>query len=147
MNNIFNQSINENYIGEVKLGNNILSLKKLWVYGHKNNFVSCEFINPNFFKLTFKNSLLVKVNLLEDKICQISVFHNYTGRFNNIGIGSSLQELTFSYPNIEYDDDEKFFYIPEYKNLAFFFKEPYSMGLDNKIEEITLNDSELLLYP
>ena len=52
-----------------------------------------------------------------------------------------------AYPTAQYDDDENFFYIPNsiYENMAFFFEAPYSFELDNKLEEITINDSSLLI--
>ena len=93
------------------------------------------------------DSIIVKVNLLYNKVAQISFYNKFLGKFNDIGIGSTLGTFMDTYPTAQYDDDQNFFYIPNsmYENMAFFFENPYSFASDNKLEEITINDSSLLI--
>ena len=93
------------------------------------------------------DSIIVKVNLLYNKVAQISFYNKFLGKFNDIGIGSTLGVFMDTYPTAEYDDDQNFFYIPNsiYENMAFFFENPYSFASDNKLEEITINDLSLLV--
>ena len=145
----FCQEINPNYIGNICLEQPLESLQDVWKYGYKNGILDIELSNNNFFlRLSFDESLIININLFKNKIAQISVLNNYLGKFNGIGIGSTLGELLKKYPNIIYDNDENFFIIPEYKSVCFFFENPYEKEqLDNKVEEITLNSYELIKYP
>ena len=104
-------------------------------------------LDVHFLIIVFMDSIIVKVNLLYNKVAQISFYNKFLGKFNDIGIGSTLGVFMDTYPTAEYDDDQNFFYIPNsiYENMAFFFENPYSFASDNKLEEITINDSSLLV--
>ena len=55
------------------------------------------------------DSIIVKVNLLYNKVAQISFYNKFLGKFNDIGIGSTLGTFMDTYPTAQYDDDQNFF--------------------------------------
>lgn len=148
---MISKSITHNSIGGINLNDSIESIKNIWIEAFKNRMITKESIQDFFLRITISNSIIININLLENKICQISALNKYTGRFfQEIGIGSTISELKKKFPNILYEEDENYYYIPEYNNVAFFLKSPYELLEDNplnKIEEITINVPQLLIYP
>jgi len=130
----------------VYLGNSIVSFEKLLRDEYQQGNVVFE-LDEHFLIVIFMDSIIIKINLLYNKIAQISFYNKFLGKIKNIGIGSTLREFMNTYPTAQYDDDQNYFYIPNsiYENMAFFFEAPYSFELDNKLEEITINDSSLLI--
>ena len=143
---ILKSSIQPNGLKEVGLGNSIGAFEKLLRDEYQRGNVVFE-LDTHFLIVVFMDSIIVKVNLLYNKVAQISFYNKFLGKFNDIGIGSTLGTFMDTYPTAQYDDDQNFFYIPNstYENMAFFFERPYSFALDNKLEEITINDSSLLI--
>ena len=143
---ILKSSIQPNGLKEVGLGNSIGAFKKLLRDEYQKGNVVFQ-LDTHFLIVVFMDSIIVKINLLYNKVAQISFYNKFLGKFNDIGIGSTLGVFMDTYPTAEYDDDENFFYIPNsiYENMAFFFENPYSFASDNKLEEITINNSSLLV--
>ena len=143
---ILKSSIQPNGLKEVCLGNSIGAFEKLLRDEYQRGNVGFE-LDTHFLIIVFMDSIIVKVNLLYNKVAQISFYNKFLGKFNDIGIGSTLGTFMDTYPTAQYDDDQNFFYIPNsmYENMAFFFENPYSFAQDNKLEEITINDSSLLV--
>jgi len=126
--------------------NNLIYIGKLDPYPKlkKWNVFMSIFDNENKFligiELNMENAMIYGLNnngLLSTKELKV----------DDIGIGSTLGVFMDTYPTAEYDDDQNFFYIPNsiYENMAFFFENPYSFASDNKLEEITINNSSLLV--
>ena len=143
---ILKSSIQPNGLKEFILGNSIGVFEKLLRDEYQRGNVVFQ-LDTHFLIIVFMDSIIVKVNLLYNKVAQISFYNKFLGKFNDIGIGSTLGVFMDTYPTAEYDDDQNFFYIPNsiYENMAFFFENPYSFASDNKLEEITINDSSLLV--
>lgn len=143
---ILKSSIQPNGLKEVGLGNSIGAFEKLLRDEYQRGNVVFQ-LDTHFLIVVFMDSIIVKVNLLYNKVAQISFYNKFLGKFNDIGIGSTLGTFMDTYPTAQYDDDENFFYIPNsiYENIAFFFENPYSFAQDNKLEEITINDLSLLI--
>ena len=143
---ILKSSIQLNGLKEVSLGNSIGAFEKLLRDEYQRGNVVFE-LDDHFLIIVFMDSIIVKVNLLYNKVAQISFYNKFLGKFNDIGIGSTLGTFMDTYPTAQYDDDENFFYIPNsmYENMAFFFENPYSFAQDNKLQEITINDLSLLI--
>ena len=122
---ILKSSIQPNGLKEVGLGNSIGAFEKLLRDEYQKGNVVFQ-LDTHFLIVVFMDSM---------------------GKFNDIGIGSTLGTFMDTYPTAQYDDDQNFFYIPNstYENMAFFFEKPYSFAQDNKLEEITINDSSLLV--
>ena len=143
---ILKSPIQPNGLKEISLGNSIGAFEKLLRDEYQKGNVGFE-LDTHFLIVIFMDSIIVKVNLLYNKVAQISFYNKFLGKFNDIGIGSTLGAFMDTYPTAQYDDDENFFYIPNstYENMAFFFENPYSFAQNNKLEEITINDSSLLV--
>ena len=143
---ILKSSIQPNGLKEFILGNSIGVFEKLLRDEYQRGNVGFE-LDTHFLIVIFMDSIIVKVNLLYNKVAQISFYNKFLGKFNDIGIGSTLGVFMDTYPTAEYDDDQNFFYIPNsiYENMAFFFENPYSFASDNKLEEITINNLSLLV--
>lgn len=101
-----------------------------------------------FLKIYVLDSLIININLLEGKVCQLSVLNEYKGKLKGkIGIGSLLKTLKKDYPDLEYEENENFFYSSSLGSIAFFLKDPYIINdEDSPIEEITLSDYNLMTY-
>lgn len=138
--------IQPNGLKEIGLGNSIGAFEKLLRDEYQRGNVVFQ-LDAHFLIIVFMDSIIIKVNLLYNKVAQISFYNKFLGKFNDIGIGCTLGTFMDTYPMAQYDDDENFFYIPNstYENIAFFFENPYSFALDNKLEEITINDLSLLV--
>ena len=143
---ILKSPIQPNGLKEISLGNPIGAFENLLRDEYQKGNVGFE-LDTHFLIVIFMDSIIVKVNLLYNKVAQISFYNKFLGKFNDIGIGSTLGTFMDTYPTAQYDDDENFFYIPNstYENMAFFFENPYSFAQDNKLEEITINDLSLLV--
>ena len=143
---IFKSSIQPNGMKEISLENSLVAFEKLLRDEYQKGNVDFQ-LDTHFLIVVFMDSIIVKVNLLYNKVAQISFYNKFLGKFNDIGIGSTLGTFMDTYPTAQYDDDQNFFYIPNstYENIAFFFENPYSFAQDNKLEEITINDSSLLV--
>ncbi|MEB3074562.1 hypothetical protein [Capnocytophaga gingivalis] len=143
---ILKSPIQPNGLKEISLGNSIGAFENLLRDEYQRGNVGFQ-LDTHFLIVVFMDSIIVKVNLLYNKVAQISFYNKFLGKFNDIGIGSTLGTFMDTYPTAQYDDDENFFYIPNstYENIAFFFENPYSFALDNKLEEITINDLSLLV--
>ena len=142
---ILKSPIQPNGLKEISLGNSIGAFEKLLRDEYQKGNVGFQ-LDTHFLIIVFMDSIIVKVNLLYNKVAQISFYNKFLGKFNDIGIGSTLGTFMDTYPTAQYDD-ENFFYIPNstYENMAFFFENPYSFAQDNKLEEITINDLSLLV--
>ena len=142
---ILKSPIQPNGLKEISLGNSIGAFEKLLRDEYQKGNVGFQ-LDTHFLIVVFMDSIIVKVNLLYNKVAQISFYNKFLGKFNDIGIGSTLGTFMDTYPTAQYDD-ENFFYIPNstYENMAFFFENPYSFAQDNKLEEITINDLSLLV--
>ena len=143
---ILKSPIQPNGLKEISLGNPIGAFENLLRDEYQKGNVGFE-LDTHFLIVIFMDSIIVKVNLLYNKVAQISFYNKFLGKFNDIGIGSTLGTFMDTYPTAQYDDDQNFFYIPNstYENMAFFFENPYSFAQDNKLEEITINDLSLLV--
>ena len=143
---ILKSSIQPNGLKEVCLGNSIGAFEKLVRDEYQKGNVDFQ-LDTHYLIVVFMDSIIVKVNLLYNNVAQISFYNKFLGKFNDIGIGSTLGTFMDTYPTAQYDDNENFFYIPNstYENMAFFFENPYSFAQDNKLEEITINDLSLLV--
>ena len=143
---ILKSPIQLNGLKEISLGNSLGAFEKLLRDEYQKGNVVFQ-LDDHFLIIVFMDSIIVKVNLLYNKVAQISFYNKFLGKFNDIGIGSTLGTFMDTYPMAQYDDDENFFYIPNstYENIAFFFERPYSFASDNKLEEITINDLSLLV--
>ena len=143
---ILKSPIQPNGLKEINLGNSLGAFEKLLRDEYQRGNVGFQ-LDTHFLIVIFMDSIIIKVNLLYNKVAQISFYNKFLGKFNDIGIGSTLGTFMDTYPTAQYDDDQNFFYIPNsmYENMAFFFENPYSFALDNKLEEITINDLSLLV--
>ena len=143
---ILKSPIQSNGLKEINLRNSLGAFEKLLRDEYQKGNVGFE-LDTHFLIVIFMDSIIVKVNLLYNKVAQISFYNKFLGKFNDIGIGSTLGTFMDTYPTAQYDDDQNFFYIPNstYENIAFFFENPYSFAQDNKLEEITINNLSLLV--
>ena len=107
---ILKSPIQPNGLKEVSLGNSIGAFEKLLRDEYQKGNVVFQ-LDTHFLIVVFMDSIIVKVNLLYNKVAQISFYNKFLGKFNGIGIGSTLGTFMDTYPTAQYDDDENFFYI------------------------------------
>lgn len=145
---ILKEKLTTNSLGNIKLREFIDYLKEDFAkfYLEGNLIYECCY-NDIFLRIVIYDSIIININLFHQKISQISVLNAFKGDFEGIKIGSTLAELREKFPDILYNDDEEFYFSPQYPHVVFSFENPYSHQHENKIEEITINAKELNIIP
>lgn len=141
------EKITTNSLGKIELRKPIDYLKEDFKKYYMEGNLIYEHYADIFLSIKIYESIIINFNLLQQQISQISVLNSFEGDFEGIKIGSSLLELRTKFPDILYDDDEEFYFTPQYPHIVFSFEIPYSHHDKNKIEEITINAKELNTIP
>lgn len=141
------EKLTTNSLGKIELRKSIDYLKEDFKKYYMEGNLIYEHYAYIFLSIKIYESIIINFNLLEQQIAQISVLNSFKGDFEGIKIGSSLLDLRTKFPDILYDDDEEFYFTPQYPHVIFSFENPYSHHDENKVEEITINAKELNTIP
>lgn len=131
------------------IGDDIVKYKEILCNLWDNNPENVTLLDPCFLKCIINNNVILVFNIIIGKLAKLSYLNGYNKEVvNGIKVGMSIKKISDNY-TLEYDEDENFYSLVTKKDIALFFENPYQSLLenpDNKLEEITIFDSNLLSY-
>ncbi len=121
-------------------------LKKVWNQDPNKSTL----IDPFFIKYRIDDNVILVFNLMLGKLAKISYLNNYNHEIlESVKIGMNIKSISEKY-KLSYNEDENYYFINDKNNVALFFENPYLSIIENptnKLEEVTVYDADLLLYP